>query len=103
MNVTSRLGYILAPFWGTFVLISMETLLYFERMQYASRTTYSYKKNSNEILKSYLFNSANRMAVAFTVWKIQNVKTKGFALPFVAALLEVFFLLRPTNASNQCK
>ena len=39
------------------------------------------KKNSNEHLKSCLFNSANRVAVAFTVWQGETVKNEGFVLP----------------------
>lgn len=50
MNVTSRLGYILPPSWGTFVLLSMAMLSNFERMYYISCTAYSNKRNSYEIL-----------------------------------------------------
>jgi len=32
MNVTSRLGYILPPSWGAFVLLSMAMLNNFERI-----------------------------------------------------------------------
>ena len=50
---------------------------------------YSNKKNSNENLKSCLFNSANRVAVAFTVWPGETIKNEGFVLPFVDECHEV--------------
>ena len=79
-------GVFLPPFWGAFVLISMEILSY----MYTSCIMYSNKKHSNENLKSCLFNSANCMAVAFTVWKIGTVKNEVFCTIVCTRMSELF-------------
>ena len=72
----------------------MEILSNFDRIQHASCRTCSNIKNSNEILKSCLFNSANRVALARTVGKIQTVKDEAFC----TTILPI-----PTNRFNQSK
>ena len=76
---------------GAFVLLSMEILSYFERIQHTFCSMFSNKKNSNENMYFCLFNSAIRMAVASTVWEIQTVKNKEFLYCYLYSYTQMFY------------